>query len=43
MQLKDMRSMGAHFNEPNNIYEGCQKSSWTHIIKALNGPDFDIH
>ena len=25
------------------MYEGCQKSLWTHMIKALNGPDFDIH
>ena len=25
------------------IYEGCQKSSWTPIIKASNGPEFDIH
>ena len=24
-------------------YEGCQKSSWTLMIKASNEPDFDIH
>ena len=24
-------------------YEGCQKSSWTPMIKASNEPDFDIH
>ena len=26
-----------------NTYEGCQKSSWTHMIEASNEPDFDIH
>ena len=26
-----------------NIYEGCQKSSWTLMIKASNEPDSDIH
>ena len=25
------------------LYEGCQKSSWTPMIKASNEPDFDIH
>ena len=25
------------------MYEGCQKSSWTLIIKDSNVPDFDIH
>ena len=25
------------------IYEGCQESSWTHMITASNVPDFDIH
>ena len=24
-------------------YEGCQKSSWTPMIKASNEPDFDIY
>ena len=24
-------------------YEGCQESSWTHMITASNVPDFDIH
>ena len=25
------------------IYEGCQKSSWTHMIEASNEPEFDIY
>ena len=25
------------------MYEGCQKSSWTPMIKASNEPDLDIH
>ena len=25
------------------LYEGCQESSWTHMITASNVPDFDIH
>ena len=25
------------------IYEGCQKSSWTLMIKASNEPEFDLH
>ena len=25
------------------MYEGCQESSWTHMITASNVPDFDIH
>ena len=28
---------------PNVMYEGCQESSWTPIVKASNEPDFDIH
>ena len=27
----------------NQSYEGCQESSWTHMITASNVPDFDIH
>ena len=26
-----------------DTYEGCQESSWTHMITASNVPDFDIH
>ena len=26
-----------------HIYEGCQKSSWTPLVKASNEPDFDIY
>ena len=25
------------------MYEGCQESSWTHMITAANVPEFDIH
>ena len=25
------------------LYEGCQKSSWTPMVKASNEPNFDIH
>ena len=30
-------------NRKQRIYEGCQESSWTPMIKASNEPDFDIH
>ena len=30
-------------NVPRSVYEGCQKSSWTLMIKASNEPEFDLH
>ena len=34
---------GGGRNRYTYMYEGCQKSSWTPIVKASNEPDFDIY
>ena len=38
--------ISSSFGIPKNglhIYEGCQKSSWTLMIKASSVPEFDNH